>query len=271
MPRTDVVTVRGVDLAIQEEGTGVPFVWGHGLTSSRAHEDEIGLMNLALPADRFRTIRYDARGHGASEGSRDADDYRYDQLAMDQIALLDALDLDRAIIGGASMGSVTALHTATVAPERVIALILAIPPTAWEQRAGRGELYAAGAAVIDQDGIEPFIELAAAEPPPAIFADMAGDLLEATANRYRALDQTVLPSIFRGIGGSDLPDRSAIEAIEVPTLVLAWEGDPVHPRATAEALDRLLPNSELHIAASLTQVMAWPDLARRFLRDVAPS
>lgn len=259
------LVVRGVELAVRDEGRGTPVVWGHGLTSSMAHEDEIGLLNLGLPADRYRMIRYDARGHGSSAGSTDPSDYHYARLAADQLALMDQLGLADAVIGGASMGSVTALHTAVADPDRVRALVLTIPPTAWEGRADRGALYEAGAAVIADDGIEAFIELTAHEPPPPIFADFAGELLEAMSRRYRALDPTVLSAILRGVGGSDLPDRDQVASITVPTLILAWEGDPVHPRATADELARLMPASELHVAADLAGVMEWPAIARRFL------
>ena len=271
MSPISTVLLRGVELSVRDEGRGTPVVWGHGLTSSMAHEDEIGLLNLGLPADRYRMIRYDARGHGASTGSTDPADYHYDQLASDQLALMEQLGLAEVVLGGASMGSVTALHTAVAVPDRVQALVLVIPPTAWEARVDRGALYEAGAEVIAQAGIEAFIELAATEPLPPVFAAFSADLLEATSRRYRDLDPQVLPAIFRGVGGSDLPDREQIAKISVPTLVLCWEGDPVHPRATAEELDRLLPHSELHVAADLAGVMEWPAIARRFLDDVTRS
>jgi 3-oxoadipate enol-lactonase len=266
-----IVAIRGVELSVRDDGAGVPVVWGHGLTSSTAHEDEIGLLDLGLPADRYRMIRYDARGHGLSTGTRNPDDYRYEALSADQLGLLDELSIDRAVLGGASMGSVTALHTAVTAPDRVQALVLTIPPTAWETRRDRGDVYAAGAAVIERDGIETFIELAAADPPPAIFADFAGDLMEAMAQRYRELDPEVLPAVFRGVGASDLPPRDALRDLDIPTLVLAWDGDPVHPRSTAEELGRLLPQVDVHVADDLAGVLGWPDLARRFLDRVVRS
>jgi 3-oxoadipate enol-lactonase len=91
------------------------------------------------------------------------------------------------------------------------------------------------------------------------------------AQRYRELDPEVLPAVFRGVGPSDLPPRDALRALDIPTLVLAWDGDPVHPRSTAEELGRLLPQVEVHVADDLGGVLGWPDLARRFLdRAVRP-
>jgi hypothetical protein len=48
-----------------------------------------------LPEDRYRLIRYDARGHGDSGATADPADYAYPSLAADQLALADALGLGR--------------------------------------------------------------------------------------------------------------------------------------------------------------------------------
>ncbi|RLE17128.1 MAG: alpha/beta hydrolase, partial [Actinobacteria bacterium] len=66
------LTVRGCELAYEliggpgHDGTGTPFVWGHGLSSSRADEDRRPLIDLAEVAASRRVLRYDARGHGES-------------------------------------------------------------------------------------------------------------------------------------------------------------------------------------------------------------
>ena len=72
--------------------------------------------------DRFRVIRYDARGHGESDATANPDDYAYPLLGADALALATALGVDRFVAGGASMGSATALHAAVQAPERIVAL-----------------------------------------------------------------------------------------------------------------------------------------------------
>jgi len=61
--------VRGIDLAVTILGTGRPFIWGHGMTWSRALEEESGLFLWHGLADLLQIIRYDARGHGTSEAS----------------------------------------------------------------------------------------------------------------------------------------------------------------------------------------------------------
>ena len=83
-------------LSVDVRGSGPPLVWGHGLTSSRRHEDQVGgLFGWSGLADagRATVVRFDARGHGASDPTRDADDYRWSSLALDEWALVDALGI----------------------------------------------------------------------------------------------------------------------------------------------------------------------------------
>lgn len=58
-------------------------------------------------AGQYRVIRYDQRGHGASEVPPGP--YSFEQLADDVVALMDALDIARAHFVGLSMGGMTAL------------------------------------------------------------------------------------------------------------------------------------------------------------------
>ncbi|MFF0990257.1 alpha/beta fold hydrolase [Kocuria nitroreducens] len=66
-----------------------------------------------------RVIAPDARGHG---GSSDADSpYR---LADDVVAVMDALEIDRAVLAGVSMGGGTAVDVALEHPDRCAALVV---------------------------------------------------------------------------------------------------------------------------------------------------
>jgi 3-oxoadipate enol-lactonase len=262
------VAVRGVDLDVTDVGAGPALVWGHGLTSNRASDDQMGLLPPALPEDRFRVVRYDARGHGESDGSTDPADYEYRSLALDQLALADALGLDRLAVGGASLGAGTALHTAVLAPDRLWALVLAIPPTAWEGRQERGVWYTESARIAEEEGLEALTQRALAEPVPVLFQPFAGEMLEVTRQRYRGWDPAVLAALLRGVGRSDLPPPEAVAAITAPTLVLAWVGDHVHPRATAERLGELIDGAQVHVAESLRELATWGDRARSFLEAV---
>lgn len=261
--------VRGVDLAVRESGHGRPFFWGHGLIGSMAQEDDVGLVDWEAIAQSVRLVRFDARGHGGSETSLDPDDYRWPELARDLWALADAFDAPTAALGGLSMGCATALHAAAARPDRVEALVLVAPPTAWETRARQARIYRTLARVIERVGLGPFRCLATLSrfaPGPPYLARLQGSVI---AHLGRA-DPRSLIMAFRGAAASDLPSLDALRSVRAPALVLAWRGDPAHPVSTAETLGRVLPNAELRVAGSLEEIQEWSAAMGTFLADVKP-
>jgi len=262
-----VATIRGAQVAWttlgDSAGSGTPFVWGHGLTSSRGTEAEFSLVNFADLATQTPVVRYDARGHGESELTSDLDAYSWDQMALDQIGLCDSLGIDTWVSAGASLGAATAIHAAVVAPERVRALVLVIPPTGWETRAAQTDMYEQMAQIIEKRGMATLAR-ATPPPPPDPFADD-----DAWAKRRTdgllAADPVRMATLFRGARTANLPSREEVSAIAVPALILAWTGDSGHPVSSAEELDALLPDSELHLASTLEQFAGWTGLIRDFL------
>lgn len=248
------------DLAHSVLGEGAPFVWGHGLTSSRANEEAGGLFDWSPVVETGRqVIRYDARGHGLTGGPADIEAYRWQQLAVDLLQLMDDLGIDRTSAGGASMGCATVLHAAIRAPERFDRLVLVIPPTAWETRAAQADQYEASARYVEQAGKDAWMAVASEAPRAAIFADLPP--FPFTAD----IPEDLLPFVLRGAAASDLPPAEEIAAITQPALVLAWAGDPGHPESTAERLVELLPDAELHIATKIGHVLGWPAQVASFL------
>lgn len=265
-----VTIIRGADLSFDRSGDGPAFVWGHGLTSSRAGEDAFPLVRWDEVRRSSAVLRYDARGHGASAFTTDLDAYGWDALALDQLGLCDELGIEAAIVGGASMGAATALHVATMAPDRVRALVLVIPPTAWETRAAQAGVYGQMADVVDAAGVEPLIAASADVAPPDPFvAD--GRWKERRAETLRSADPIRLAGVFRGAAGADLPSRQAVAAIACPTLILAWSGDPGHPVSSAEQLHGLIGGSTMHIASTPDELETWTDRIVRFVAAVGPA
>ena len=80
------IDADGVLLAGEEAGQGSPVVLLHGLTATRRY---VVMGSRALERAGHRVIAYDARAHGQSDGARDPQDYGYDRLADDLLAVLD--------------------------------------------------------------------------------------------------------------------------------------------------------------------------------------
>ena len=102
----------------------------------------------------FRVIRYDHRGHGKSEVTPGP--YSFEQLCNDAVALMDALNIERAHFVGLSMGGMTALGLALDHPDRLLSIcsancVATIPAEGlkiWDERI----------AAITAGGLEPILD-----------------------------------------------------------------------------------------------------------------
>ena len=125
-PPSDFVEVRGQVVHLRDQGPRsdpLPVVLIHG-TSSSLHTWEGWVGELK---GQRRIITFDLPGFGLTGpfgGSYAPDDYHGDTYARFVLDLLDALRVQRAVIGGNSLGGEVAWRLAVMAPERVAALVL---------------------------------------------------------------------------------------------------------------------------------------------------
>lgn len=245
--------VRGATLQFDvADGDGPVVVQLHGLMSSRQTDAQLGL-DLARALRGHRVVRVDARAHGGSTGTREPLDYGWDRLAEDLLAVLDVVAPGEVVHGvGPSMGTGTLLHAALADPRRFASLTLMVPPTAWGSRRAQAEVYRTQASLIEREGLAAYLAAGSASPvPPAL----AGAPLT-----QPSIVEELLPTVLRGAAGTDLPPKHAVRGIRVPTLILAWSGDPTHPLRTATRLHELIEGSRLVVARTPYGVMAWPGL-----------
>lgn len=239
------------------------LVWAHGLGSSVAHEDELGLFDWSVAEDVARVVRYDARGHGETEVPQYYERaFRWPTMVDD---MLRAAGAGPFVAGGASMGSAVALYTALRAPRRIQGLVMAIPPRAWEGRAAAVAAYEEGARLVEARGLPAWAESLRRQPQPRIFAEELPAARDVALRHLLAMEEKALPAVLRGAAASDLPNREEIRTIVVPTLILAWADDPSHPVSVAESLAELLVLSELEVAHDLAAIRAWPARIREFV------
>jgi pimeloyl-ACP methyl ester carboxylesterase len=239
------------------------LVWAHDLGSSRAHEDELGLFDWTNVADAAEVVRYDARGHGRTEPTQYYDRaYRWSSMVDD---MLRAAGTGPFVAGGAAMGGAVALWTALRAPRRVQALVLAVPPRAWEERGADAARYEEAARLVEARGLPAWAETLRLRPQPRILADELPAAGEVAARHVLTMEEKVVPAVLRGAAASDLPSRDELRTIVVPTLILAWADDADHPLTTAESLAEHLVLSELEVAHDLAAVRGWPRRVRAFL------
>lgn len=113
-----LVNVDGLRLSVLEAGTGDPIIFVHGVvTTSNIFPKYVGAY-----APDFRGIAVDLRGYGDSE--KPATGFTIERFARDLIGLADALEIEKAVWVGVSMGGMILQQLALDHPERVRALVL---------------------------------------------------------------------------------------------------------------------------------------------------
>jgi 3-oxoadipate enol-lactonase len=264
---------REIDFNLKVAGDGLPLVWAHGLICSMRVEDEFGWFRWDEAAKIARIVRYDCRGHGKSGASDNPDDYRWENLARDMLGIADGLGIDSFIAGGPSLGCVTAIHAALLAPGRVRALILANPPCAWETRPKqiRGyKMLSAATRVIGPGGIAMVLRTFGQKLFPEWQREEGTALVNTYADSIASMDRMTLSRAFKGASTCDMPPRTELKKLTMPALILAWENDTGHPMSTALSLKEALPNSTLVVARNFKEVREWPDRVLEFIKKNPP-
>ncbi len=111
--------VNGAELYYEDEGTGPQAIcFAHSLLfNCRMFDDQVGSLK-----DRYRCVRFDFRGQGRSEVTRDG--YDMDTLALDAVGLIEGLDCAPCHFVGFSMGGFVGLRLALRRPELLRSLTL---------------------------------------------------------------------------------------------------------------------------------------------------
>ena len=252
-----MILADGAALAAEEAGEGAPVVLLHGLTATRRY---VVMGSRALERSGHRVIAYDARGHGSSSPAASPDAYGYEELAADALAVMDALEVDRAVLAGASMGAHTLLRVALSAPDRVAGLVVITPafdPATYDdsRRIAYWDRLAEG---LRSEGVDGFV---AAYGEPRVPPEYRETVLKVIRQRLSLHDHPeavadALSSVPRSRPFGQLDELASIDA---PAAVVASsdEADPEHPREIGEVYARLIPGAELVTDEPGKSPVAW--------------
>jgi pimeloyl-ACP methyl ester carboxylesterase len=236
-----IVRRDGLSFHFRDEGDGLPFVFQHGLGGDLSQP-----CGVYRPAAGVRLISFDMRGHGETRPLGDVAKLTIASLADDLVALLDHLEIERAVVGGISLGSAVAVNTALRHPGRVLGLILSRP--AWIDRPlpANVKLYTTISRTIRElgakEGLERFRQTAEfqamEQESPDCAKSLVGQFEQPRAQECAArLEQIIVDT--------PCPDRALYQTIRVPTLILGNHQDTIHPWSIAETLAGLIPQAEL--------------------------
>lgn len=242
--KSSVALAEGVNTDVytcQNAATNV-IVFGHGLGLSANKDSWSRLLKSIVVEQRHRYVAYDARGHAGSSGWESTAashplQFQWEALSQDMMTIVNNVENPppKFVATGHSMGASTALLCAMNNPDKVIALILFKPPTAWQSRIDRTSL------------------------------------MQQNADFYHEnRPESSFHHVLRGTIASQLPDGTVDEqrysSIRCPVLILCTEGDEVHPVSTSLELVRLIPHAQLHIAASDEEgEKKWGNVIQTFL------
>jgi pimeloyl-ACP methyl ester carboxylesterase len=243
----ELTLANGVNLHWREAGdpANPPVVWIHG----GSIEDSSSMVADLEPfTSRLRALFPDTRGHGLSERFERVEDYTYSKKAEDVLLWLDALDIERAVFGGASMGAALSLWLAVHAPQRVRAVVsISGPPyaplpddVAWWRRhrplveAGRFEEYY-DANVRLRVGDEALARLKAR---PDRYVEVLGTLRRhSVASLLALLDETYSRTEW----------LAECARIQCPVLVIAGSDDHFPTVAMSRRVAETIPGARLHV------------------------
>jgi 2-succinyl-6-hydroxy-2,4-cyclohexadiene-1-carboxylate synthase len=243
-------------LHLEVEGEGPAVVLLHGFGGSARNWRP----QLRALRGEFRVAAFDVRGHARSDAPRDAASYRPACFVSDVGRVFDHLGIERAVVGGLSMGAGIAARFAAAHPERVRGIVLAaLPPGAQsppdhQAEGNRQRSWAlAFAAAIDRKGLEAAGARYAWGPESGLDASAAKLVrMGFLEHAPHAIAHTLRELLAVQPGWSAIAE--SLRPLDLPVLVIVGERDPVS-LAPCRKLAEAIPRAELLVVPGAGHVV----------------
>jgi pimeloyl-ACP methyl ester carboxylesterase len=245
------ITRDGVKIYYESHGSGPAVLLSHGYSaSSRMWQGQVEALK-----DRYHVITWDMRGHGQTDSPEDQDEYSEEKTVDDMAAILRECGVDRAVIGGLSLGGYMSLAFNLKYPHMVRALMLFDTGPGYRNPTGREGWNATAyrrAEAFETRGFDALGQ--SAEVRVAQHRSAAG-LARAARGMLAQFDSRVIESL---------------DSIAVPTLVLVGAKDEAFLAAT-DYMANKIPNATRVViddaghAANIHQPSAFNEAVAAFL------
>lgn len=235
------VDFDGAKIHYELEGDGGNITLLHGIAASLKY----WCLQRELLSKRSRTILVDLRGHGLSDGMIKKKRLTVPELASSVRAVLHALNVEKTVMMGHSLGGITALQYTLDSPSEVDALILV------DTASGMGSMTPQGKRLAQRLGA---MRIAAFPSRTVRKSLLKNFLLGSEANQEvlnwildwaDSVNWSATARILRGLRGFDLSDRLA--EIGCPTLIVCGREDKLAPLRMSEFMHERIGDSELKV------------------------
>lgn len=235
----DTARVNGFEMYFETVGQGQPLLLLHGFTQVGAEWDPI----RDELASEFRLIIPDLRGHGSS--TNPSGEFTMRQSALDVLALLDHLEIDRVQAMGFSAGANTLLHMATQQPERIEAMVLI----------GGSHCFSAQSQ-----------KVAGSYDP----TNISGEYMEELRSIHKHGEEQIQALLSQMYGFKDSNEDMNItpphlSTISARTLIMLGDRDRFVPVNIAFDMYEAIPNSYLWIVPNMDHQAMWGPVRDHFL------
>jgi 3-oxoadipate enol-lactonase len=260
-------TAGDVRLCYDDEGVGPAVVLLHGFPLGRWIWDA----PRAALRDRYRVIVPDLRGHGDSEVTQGP--YAMDALAEDVARLLDALRIERAVLGGLSMGGYVVFAFWRRFAARVRGLVLCDTRAKGDDR-GEKVMRQATAKIALERGTAAVVDGMLPKLLAPRTLEEQPELCAAVRARLARTDPRAVAAALLGMK-ERVDSTPTLATITVPTLIVVGRDDQLTPPPIARELQAGIPGARLEVVAyaghlsPVEQPAATSAALRRFLDELA--
>jgi pimeloyl-ACP methyl ester carboxylesterase len=249
----------GVELKYVERnnGDGIPIIFLHGLSDSWISFETV---MLYLPPD-IHAYALSQRGHGNS--SKAATQYRPQDFAADVAAFMKAKNIEKAVIGGHSMGGVHALQFALAYPQLTAGLVIINSDAKWADNPGFPDFVES--VVNMDDGSFDWKYMHEFQS-----STLARSIDTVQLNVYVNESLKLPPAVFRqSLQGLSEADFSAeLSRVEVPVLLIWGDKDVYCGLPEQEKMVKGFPRARLLVYEGGGHAVHW-EQPERFANDVA--
>ncbi|MGW5377571.1 alpha/beta fold hydrolase [Nocardia sp. NPDC003999] len=204
--------------------------------------------SLAELARRYRVILFDQRWHG--RGIR-SERFTLEDCADDVAAVLDALEIDRAICAGFSLGGIVSLLAGHRHPDRVSGLVLCATPyrfrEKWREHAFH-RTFGAVAAAVEQYSYRRAEKLAGRLPELPEITWAPGRLDRWALGEFRSTSGWALTQVLAAVGRFDA--TAWLPELTMPTAVVITTRDRAIPVYRQMELATMIPGASKHLVAA---------------------